>query len=88
MKARRVDANQKEIVSALKAIGASVYVINEPVDLLVGFRKRTIALEVKNPKGFDTLTKQQKAFFATFNGEAYIVHGVQDALQAVSKGGA
>lgn len=82
-RAAKADANQREIKKALEAIGASVYYIREPVDLMVGFRKRTLAIEVKNRDGKDELTKAQREFFATFNGEAYIVHGVGDALQAV-----
>lgn len=83
MRARKVDANQRQIVRALRQIGASVYEIKEPVDLLVGFRKRSIALEVKNVDGRNRLTKQQQEFFATFAGEAYIVQDVQQALKAV-----
>lgn len=82
-RAAKVDANQREIVSALKSIGAKVFYIKEPVDLLVGFRKRNILIEVKNLDGKDLLTKSQRDFFASWNGEAYIVHGVKDALQAV-----
>lgn len=81
-RAAKVDANQAEIVKALRAIGATVYNIKEPVDLLVGFRRKTIALEVKKPGDYK-LTPQQRQFFATFNGEAYIVQGVADALKAV-----
>lgn len=78
-----MDANQRQIVRALRQIGASVYEIKEPVDLLVGFRKRSIALEVKNVDGRNRLTKQQQEFFATYAGEAYIVQDVQQALKAV-----
>lgn len=83
-RAAKVDANQKAIVQALRAIGAQVYNIKEPVDLLVGFRKRTLVLEVKNKDGKNTLTKQQEEFFRNYPGEAYIVFGVPDALQAVT----
>lgn len=82
-RAAKVDANQRQIKKALEAIGCSVYYIKEPVDLLVGYRKRTLALEVKNLHGKDELTKSQQEFFASFHGEAYIVHGIDDALAAV-----
>ena len=35
--AARVDANQIQIVSALRAAGAYVWIIGLPVDLLVGY---------------------------------------------------
>ena len=82
-RAARSDANQAEIIDGLRAIGASVYWIKEPVDLLVGFRKRTIAMEVKTDKG--RLTKLQEEFFQFFEGEAYIVHDLQSALKAVTR---
>lgn len=82
MRARKVDRNQAEIVQALRAIGASVHVIEEPVDLMVGWRKRTIALEVKN--GNWRLTPQQEKFFRDYEGEAYLVENVNQALMAVT----
>ena len=47
--AARVDANQAEIVAALRDAGASVYLIQLPVDLLVGYGGKTALVEVKNP---------------------------------------
>ena len=82
-RAAKVDANQREIRKALQAIGAHVLYIKEPVDLLVGFRKRNILLEVKNVHGKNELTKAQREFFATWPGDAYIVFGITDALAAV-----
>lgn len=80
----RTDANQPAIIKALKAIGCSVDIIEEPVDLVVGLRKRTVMMEVKNPDTKDwELTPKQKKFFATFNGEAYIVEDEGQALRAM-----
>ena len=80
-RAAKRDANERPIIEALRRIGASVVVMKEPVDLLVGFRGRTVALEVKDIGG--TLTEAQKDFFARFCGEAYVVQNVQQAMQAV-----
>lgn len=80
-RAARIDSNQRQIVSALRQIGASVYYIKEPVDLAVGFRKRTVLLEIKATGG--KLTKSQEEFFQTYSGEAYIVQDVGQALKAV-----
>lgn len=84
-RAAKIDANQPEIVEAMRKVGATVYYIKEPVDLLVGYRKRTIAMEVKNPGGDWKLTPQQEVFFRDFAGEAYIVESVHEALLALNR---
>lgn len=48
-RAARVDQNQAAIVAAMRDAGASVYLIQLPVDLLVGFGGKTALVEVKNP---------------------------------------
>jgi hypothetical protein len=46
--AKRRDANEGEIVGALEQAGAYVHPLDEPCDLLVGFRSRWFMLEVKD----------------------------------------
>jgi len=49
MRAARVDANQQEIVKALRSVGAYVRVITQGdglPDLLVGYRGVTLLMEV------------------------------------------
>ncbi len=71
--AARVDANQANIVAALRAAGASVWIIGLPVDLLVGYRGKTLAMECKsltgkrNPKPA-RYTQLQKDFMLNWNG--------------------
>ena len=78
--AARTDANQEEIVKALRAIGAQVVYIKEPVDLLVGFRGTTHLMEVKDSNG--RLTKQQAEFLAQWNGgPAWIVQRVRHGVE-------
>jgi len=50
--AARVDANQTQIVSALRAAGALVWHIKLPMDLLVGDREsgRIMLMDCKMPK--------------------------------------
>src|SRR5437899_12602309 len=48
-RAARQDINHHELVEALKKIGAKCYYIKEPVDLVVGFRGRSILLELTRP---------------------------------------
>ncbi len=46
--AKQVDDNQKQIVRELRQIpGVSVYVIGQPVDLLVGYRAKNYLIEIK-----------------------------------------
>jgi hypothetical protein len=64
----------------LREIGCRVNYIKEPVDLLVGYRDRTVLLEVKTEDG--RLTKQQVQFIAEWNGGP--VHVVRDPEEAVN----
>ena len=65
--AARVDANQAQIVSALRAAGAYVWIIGLPVDLLVGFNNQMYLVEIKNGSR-KHLTKLQQDFFASWTG--------------------
>jgi len=65
--AARVDANQEQIVSALRAAGAYVWIIGLPVDLLVGYKDHTFLVELKSgPR--KRLTKLQADFFENWSG--------------------
>lgn len=65
--AARVDANQTQIVSALRAAGAYVWIIGLPVDLLVGYKGHTFLVECKSgsKKRFTSL---QADFFENWGG--------------------
>jgi hypothetical protein len=82
---KKRDVNEPEIVEALEAIGCDVHRMHEPADLLVGYRGRTVVLEVKVPDG--TLTEDQKAFFQLYRGEAYIVRTPERAIEVMTRGG-
>jgi hypothetical protein len=65
--AARVDANQEQIVSALRGAGAYVWIIGLPVDLLVGYKEHTFLVELKSgPR--KRLTKLQADFFENWSG--------------------
>ena len=65
--AARVDANQQAIVAALRAVGANVWIIGLPVDLLVGYRNHTFLVEIKrNSK--ERFTALQADFFENWKG--------------------
>ena len=65
--AARVDENQAAIVKALRDAGAYVWIIGLPVDLLVGFRDRTLLMEVKTTSQ-KRLTGLQADFFEKWTG--------------------
>ena len=83
MRRHRSDANQKEIVKALRAIGCTVYIIGRPVDLVVGYRGRNFLLDVKAATG--KKTEFQREFFRDWRGQVRIARSVEDAINLVTK---
>ena len=81
--ARKTDANEREIVKALEAIGCTVWQIQEPVDLLVGTSGQNFLLEVKNPAGKNRKTSLQDQFFSDWKGKAHIVRSVEEAIDYI-----
>ena len=81
--AARVDQNQDQIVSALRAAGANVWVIGLPVDLLVGYKGHTFLVEVKNgPR--KRLTALQADFFESWGGGTLArIDGPEAALNMI-----
>lgn len=70
------DGNEPEIIDELRAHGFSVYPMDQPLDLLVGFRGRTYLVEVKMPKA--KLTKTQEEFLEGWRGDATILRTNED----------
>lgn len=80
-RAARKDANQTDIVQALRASGAFVWDIGLPVDLLVGYRGVTVLVECKDGSK-KRLTGLQDEFFKRWTGGALCrVDGVEAALR-------
>ena len=65
--AKRVDANQDQIVVALRAAGADVWIISLPVDLLVGYKGHTFLVEIKRTAK-SRFTPLQADFFESWGG--------------------
>lgn len=82
-RAARVDANQRQIIEALRAAGAYVWIIGLPVDLLVGYKNHTMLMEIKaGPK--KRLTALQQDFFEKWAGGTLVrVDGPEAALAAL-----
>ena len=82
-RAAKVDANQNQVIEALRAAGACVWIIGLPVDLLVGYKGRTMLMEVKTGPE-KPLTALQHAFFANWTGGTLArVDGPDAALSAL-----
>lgn len=78
----RRDANEAEIVAAMRRCGASVVRMSIPgaPDLLVGFRGNTFLVEVKAPKG--KLTGPQEHWIMQWRGgDVHVVRTIDDALR-------
>lgn len=80
----RRDGNEKEIVAALRAAGASVVPVSVSglSDLIVGYQDQTFLIEIKTKKG--KLTDAQVRFRADWQGAPVITaRTVDDALKAI-----
>ncbi len=74
------DANEKLIVDALRAYGASVERLNTPVDLLVGYRGQTHLVEVKIEGA--KLNKAQVEFRDSWKGSPMqVLRSVEDVAE-------
>jgi len=81
--AARTDANQTEIVMALRKAGAYVWVIGLPVDLLVGYKNHTFLVEVKSTSR-KRLTSLQADFFNNWSGSTLArIDSVEAALNMI-----
>ena len=80
-RAARRDNVEHWLVDALRKCGAAVVFLNEPTDLLVGFRGANYLLEVKSPGG--KLTEKQVKFIATWPGQVAVVETLDDAWVAI-----
>ena len=87
-RAAKVDANQSEIVFALRSIGARVaptHAVGQGFpDLVVSFRGRNVLFEVKDPSQPPSkrrLTPDQKIFHDEWDGELYVVETAEQAIE-------
>jgi Holliday junction resolvase len=90
-RAARIDANQEQVVSALRAAGATVQSlagvgVGVP-DLLVGYQGKTLLLEVKDgkkPPSERRLTEDQVRWHGAWRGGPLaVVDGVDAALRVL-----
>ena len=88
-RAAKIDANQPEIVQALRKAGATVTPAHAAgdgfPDLVVGYRGENFLLEVKDgskPPSARKLTAPQEVWHAAWRGQKAIVETVAEALAA------
>ena len=86
-RAAKVDRNQPEIISALRAAGATVQPLHAVgagcPDLLVGFRGRNILMEVKDWKASKSdraLNERQVEWHGGWKGQVALVETADAAL--------
>lgn len=77
----RSDGNCAEIVRALRKAGASVELIDRPVDVLAGFRGANYLMEIKTTRG--KLRTSQRAFMDGWRGVVSVVRSVDEALKVI-----
>jgi hypothetical protein len=90
-RAAKVDANQEQVVAALRAVGATVQTLaavgKGVPDLLVGYQGKTLLLEVKDgrrPPSERRLTEDQLVWHGAWRGGPLaVVDGVDAALRAL-----
>jgi Holliday junction resolvase len=89
-RAARVDANQTQIVSALRAAGASVEQLSAVgkgcPDLLVGYRSVNILMEIKDGEKTPSerkLTSDQIVWHREWKGAVFLITSVNEALRAL-----
>lgn len=90
--AKRIDANQAEIIKAFESLKCQVVVIGEPVDLIVYMPLngvwQNVFVEIKDgskPKSAQKLTRQQIEFFDNWRGPKIVVRSVDDVIAALAK---
>lgn len=93
-RAAKIDANQPEIVSALRKIGARVvptHTVGQGFpDLIVSTPdgSRTVLMELKDPKqppSARKLTPAQEEFHAAWTGEIYVVETPEQAIECLTR---
>jgi len=89
-RAAKKDANQDEIVAALRDVGASVALTHQLgggfPDVVVGYRDETFLLEIKDgdqPPSKQQLTRKEAEFHQSWRGQIAIVTSVEEALRVI-----
>ena len=88
-RASKIDANQPEIVRALRKLGYSVlhtHVLKGCFDILVGARGNNYAIEIKDgslPPSKKRLTDPEQLFFDGWKGQVDVAECLEDILKII-----
>jgi hypothetical protein len=89
--AANIDANQPDIVEALRAAGASVTILSSVgkgvPDLLVGIRNITTVMEIKDGSKSQSrrkLTEPEEKWHSAWRGSKHIIESVEQALAVLA----
>lgn len=88
-RAARIDSNQVEIVQTLRALGASVahtHTVKGFVDVVVGYRGRSVLVEIKDsnkPPSARKLTPMEAEFHKSWKGALVIIESKQQCEQLI-----
>jgi hypothetical protein len=87
---KRIDANQPQVVSGLRQVGATVLLLHTVgkgcPDIAVGFRGRNFLFEIKDgdkPYSKRQLTPDEETFFEEWHGQVSVVNSLDDALTQI-----
>ena len=70
----------------MRDIGAKVFLIGQPLDLLVGFRGKLTIMEVKNPDGEDKVSESQQVtidLLESVGVHVLVVRSVDEAIESI-----
>lgn len=87
MRARRTDANLKQIAAAFRKAGAQVHVTNGAWDLTVGYGGLTVLVECKDgskPPSARKLTPAEREFHAQWTGGIRVVEDEDDVRDVMA----
>lgn len=81
----KADANQPEIVAAIRAIGGTVLHMHTlghgAPDIAIGYGGLTLLAEIKD--GSKKLTPDELAWHESWTGGCYLIRNIEDAARAV-----
>lgn len=91
-RAARTDANQQQVIDALRRVGCCVRDTSRVgmgfPDLVVGYKGHNYLIEVKDgakPQSKRALTPDERAFFYEWRGQTAVVLGPEDAVQYITR---
>lgn len=89
--AKKVDANQKAIVAAMRRMGATVlhlHTIGKGCpDIAVGYRKKNFLFEIKDGSNVPSkrkLTPDEIEFHESWRGQVTVIESVDDAINILN----